>query len=292
MAEQGWHILGAGALGTLMALRLQQAHIPATLLHHRDDLSERRIGLAGDQYRVAVQCVTALAAASVDRLLICTKAGQVAAALARATPKLSDDAVVIAMANGMGFERSEAALTLPGGLRRAVTTAGAYRDEQGLVHAIDLGHTVVGDPRSAATIPDWFQENLARLRDWSWDSQIELAVGRKFSINCVINALTASRRCLNGELLTDPQGAELLQSLCSESEPVLRQLGLWTGESLLDTARGVCQTTAENRSSMLQDVLAGRPTEIEFLNGELLRLAPDAELPLNRSLVETLSAAP
>ena len=57
---------------------------------------------------------------------------------------------------------------------------------------------------------------------------------------------------------------------------------------------GVCRSPAGNRSSQLQDLLAGRPTEIAFLNAELLRRARPLGLRLerNRALLAALDAAP
>ena len=52
------------------------------------------------------------------------------------------------------------------------------------------------------------------------------------------------------------------------------------------------ENTAQNRSSMLQDVLAGRKTEIEFINGHMLRTARrlDVDAPLNQELLQEVIA--
>ena len=96
---------------------------------------------------------------------------------------------------------------------------------------------------------------------------------RKFAINCVINPLTAVLKCRNGELVSNEAYASKLQALCDECQPALESLGFWPEcESLFEAASTVCVSTAGNQSSMLQDVMAGRETEMRYLGGELLTL--------------------
>ncbi|MEL7046959.1 MAG: ketopantoate reductase C-terminal domain-containing protein, partial [Pseudomonadota bacterium] len=66
-------------------------------------------------------------------------------------------------------------------------------------------------------------------------------------------------------------------------------LGLWREATPLQRyVREVCRATTVNRSSMLQDVLAGRPTEIEYLSGELLRRRARLNSPPAAALSEAL----
>ena len=171
-----------------------------------------------------------------------------------------------------------------------MTTAAAYRDDRGRVVCAAIGDTLTGQTRNGATPARWFTDSLARLADWSWDEAIETRVARKFAVNCVINPLSAVHRLRNGELLARDTVYRDLVELCDETEPVLRRLGLWSDAgSLLEAAKAVCAQTAQNRSSMLQDVLAGRETEIEFLTGELLRRAGVESLPLNNRLYAVIA---
>jgi 2-dehydropantoate 2-reductase len=154
------------------------------------------------------------------------------------------------------------------------------------------GATRIGISGSARPDP-WFEDTLARLPAWQWDPDIDVAVAHKFAINCVINPLTAMKRCRNGELLQDGKAGAALAALCEEAEPALRALGLWHGDTNLKSAAvNVCRQTAGNRSSMLQDVLAGRETELAYLTGELLRRAAKAglALPENERLQAALSS--
>ena len=282
-----WYVLGAGAMGTLIRWHLAEAQLPATLLHHRAGEQRRSLTAQGQQHPIAVRALEHCAPQSIARLIITTKAGQVAAALDQATPYLRPDAVVLTTANGLGFEREIEAFPTP--LLRAVTTAAAYRNDEHRVTLISSGRTRVGNPDASGAAPDWFTSSLAQLPGWEWSGTIMEDAGHKFALNCAINALTAVQRCRNGELLEQDRAGSALAALCAECEPVLRELGLWGDAPLLDRAVEVCRSTAANRSSMLQDVLAGRDTEIKYLNGELVRRAAPAPLPLNQALVHTLA---
>ena len=115
-------------------------------------------------------------------------------------------------------------------------------------------------------------------------------------MNVVINPLAAIFRVPNGAVLELPQ-RPLFDALLAEAWPVLRAEGLALDE---DAARerviAVARATGANRASMLQDVLAGRRTEIEAITGSLLAMAgrQGVELPTHRAvsaLVGVIEAA-
>jgi 2-dehydropantoate 2-reductase len=292
-----WHILGAGALGGLFAGTMQSAGLTATLLTHRDQPQTLRVtllpgnGSASEAVLDVPVCpLPAMPKASVDHLLMTTKAFAVGPALREVLPWLTRDARVVCCANGIGFEAEAQALLGARPLLRAVTTEAALRSGPKQVTHSGHGETLVGDGRSPQA-PAWFQTSLGQLPGWRWVADTESAVRRKFAVNCAINALTTVHRCRNGELLQRPELTRVFEALCVETEEALRRLRLWSGdETLLEVARGVCMRTAENRSSMLQDRLAGRRCEIDYLNGHLLALAAEAglELPVNEQLVREL----
>lgn len=283
-----WFILGAGCLGTVLAFRLSRAGIPCTLLGHRG-ADERRVLLDGDLHRVHVEALDAQAPQSIGRLLLTTKAGQIDAALQLAGPKLDTGATLLTPANGLGFAKflETGGVELP--LQRAVSTMAAFRDEAGHIVLAAIGDTRVGVQGVARQPAFWFSDSLSRLPDWQWEPDIAAAIERKFAINCIINPLTAQRRCLNGDLLDQGEGERLLEQLAGEVETNLQALGLWhKATSLYRDVRRVCRATAVNRSSMLQDVLAGRPTEIDYLTGELLRRRACLDSPPPAPLSEAL----
>lgn len=278
-------------MGCLIAHRMQQCELPSTLLHHHKEPVEKIIIDGHVETHLEALPLQTLAHGSIERLLLTTKAGQVQSALALALPYLTKNAIVASTANGMGFEKA-AQNSIPNHtIHRAISTAGAFRVSADRVRVVSNGTTRMGLPGSSLPSPQWFNDSLQHLSAWHWESNIEQAIAVKFSINCIINPLTAELTCRNGELLDRGVAKPELKALCEETQPALIALGLWSEEEdLLATVVSVCQSTAQNNSSMLQDKMAGRLTEVEFLNGELLRRAESLgiDLPLNRALLHSL----
>ena len=98
---------------------------------------------------------------------------------------------------------------------------------------------------------------------------IEAVLWEKLVINAGINPLTALLRVLNGALLQLPEAWEVAVAAAQEVQAVARATGLSLSGDPASRLRQVCTDTAANRSSMLQDILAGRPTEIEALNAQV-----------------------
>lgn len=286
-----WHILGAGAIGTLFAHRLANAGCRVTLLSRGDPEAQRTLTL--DSGGVTRQHTFPLSPPGdptpIPRLLVSTKAAAVDPAIHGIRHRLQAHSTVLVLANGMGF-----AGDLPHGLTafRGTTTDGAWRHPAGHTVQAGSGTTRIGLPGVAMAPPDWFRNSWGRLRDCQWDNAIETTLWRKLAINCVINPLTAAYRCRNGELASATY-RPLLAALCSEVSAACRATGRDSVASLLlEDVLAVIHGTAQNRSSMLQDVLGGRPTEIDFINGYLLGHPAVAglELPLNRRLIRAIAA--
>ncbi|MEM1404448.1 MAG: 2-dehydropantoate 2-reductase [Pseudomonadota bacterium] len=272
MTAPTWHILGAGAMGTLFHHLCLTSEISSVLLNHRVLRESRSICLGESRWSYAVSPLAELPNESIDRLILATKAPQVGPATHMILPLLAPNATIVCLANGLGWERELPNNSPP--IARALTTAGAYRDEHGTVHVVSTGETKVGVMNKTRTAPVWFSDSLHALPDWNWATEIASAVHRKFAINCVINPLTAALECRNGELISNAAYAEKLRALCDECQPALEALEFWKeDESLYEAASAVCEATADNRSSMLQDVLAQRSTEMGYLGGELVSLS-------------------
>jgi 2-dehydropantoate 2-reductase len=110
-------------------------------------------------------------------------------------------------------------------------------------------------------------------------------IWEKVGINAGINPLTAILGVPNGRLLQLPEARQIMRDLVVEAVKVAATEGYRFGYSMVEKAEEVCKQTSENISSMLQDVRAGRPTEIEALSGEILRRAQLANLPTPRTRV-------
>ena len=116
-----------------------------------------------------------------------------------------------------------------------------------------------------------------------------LPVWEKLAVNCAINPLTAVHDCRNGELLSRPELAREVDALCNEIARVSEAAEFAPiAAGLRARVEEVIRNTASNHSSMLQDCRAGRTTEINYITGQLLRVADlhGIAAPRNRSLLE------
>lgn len=286
-------IVGAGAIGQLYGYHLHQ-HAQVSLF--------ARAGRAIDHtlhfYPYQQQPITWHSQPPVDALtgddllLLCCKSYQTDEAIAPFTQKLADNTPILLLQNGMGSEES---LThLPNPILKASVTHGALQTPQGGVKHTGMGATHIG--LVAGELPATRQTQLTQLLNQAlppvtWDKAITTSLWRKLIINAAINPLTALNGVSNGAL-QHPRYQETIQQIIQEAISIAQAEGiLLAEEALLTTVNEVVNATASNRSSMLQDVLAGRPTENEYITGYLLRKAAQHQLdaPMNAALYQQLA---
>lgn len=221
----------------------------------------------------------------IRHLVVAVKAGDTLAAIQPLLPRLHPQADILRLQNGMGTLDS---LALPAAVRclHLVSTDGAWRAGE-RIQVVAENRTLIGD---GGQPPVWLK---ALQRHWPgliWSADIERAQWQKLAVNAVINPLTALYRCRNGELLDAGEREQRMRVLAEEADQLLCRLYPdWPADTLA-RSREVAQQTAANTSSMLADVLAGRTTEIAFINGYLLRRAGQfgLTLPAHQALLTAL----
>ena len=223
----------------------------------------------------------------ISHLLVTTKAYDVRSALAQVAHRLDPDSHILLLINGLGFLEELQADHPSLQFVCAITTEGAYRiDRRHIFHA-GRGLTRLGQPGLQQS-PPWFEEWSHIALASTWESDIETALWQKLAINCAINPLTALHRCPNGDLINQPGLAEELSQLVTEISRISVANGFSDiAATLAEKVRDVISGTSSNQSSMLQDILAGRRTEIDYLSGHLLARAKllNIEAPLTTNLV-------
>ena len=295
MSQPHWHVLGVGAIGTLFVTALAEAGLDSELISRQVGERQRELQLVSDQGTRARQftCSPASGTAPIERLLVTTKAYALKPALHSVAHRLTRDCEVVLLINGMGLAEIARQICPDAGIYCGTTTEGAYVMEKNKVRHSGRGVTLLGSLEGAAR-PAWFSRWQAIELESHWADDIESALWHKLAINCAINPLTALHRCNNGHLLQDRQLAAEFDSLCDEIALISESLGFaHTASKIHTAARTVASATADNRSSMLQDVSMGRKTEIDFITGYLVRCAQEqgVDVPRNRALLEALDHA-
>jgi len=256
-------VIGPGALGLLYASRLAGVSPTAVIARSGARAARLRAGVTVQGRRYTPDAFGPESLPRADWVIVLVKAQDTAQA-ARVARRMSPRGV-LSLQNGL--VEPVLRTVLRGVAAQGVTTEGAWRDGRRVVHA-GTGETLV---------PPQFGVLARSLRAAGFRVRIERDLGaarlRKFLVNVCTNPLTAVFRVRNGRIREQPY-ARYAEALAREAAPVLAAEGLdITPERAFRRVLEVASATARNRSSMLQDVLAGRRTEIEPLTGVLLRLA-------------------
>lgn len=245
---------------------------------------------AGARSELDVDAITPQSAAHISHLLVTTKAYDVRAAVASVAHLLHENCVVLLLVNGMGLAEQLVGQLPQLKVYCGTSTEGAYTvSTRHIVHA-GRGETRIGR-QGQREPPQWFGDWSRALTPCKWDADIETALWAKLAVNCVINPLTAVHGCRNGELAQRPELAVQVAALCDEVAAISRAAGFGSvAASLQAGVAKVISGTANNRSSMLQDVMSARQTEIDYITGYLLQVAGrlGIDAPLNLALLERI----
>jgi 2-dehydropantoate 2-reductase len=294
MTDAHWHVLGAGAIGCLFAQALHRGGSSVTLVMRGGTTTPRYLPVIveqGDQRREdQLPVITAGDHALISHLLVTTKAYDVHTAVADIAHMLGNNCVVLLLVNGLGLAEQLAAEWPQLDIYCGTTTEGAYTlGAQHIRHA-GRGQTRIGK-EGLLTAPPWFRQWTSAIDTCVWDAHIASALWSKLAVNCIINPLTAVHGCRNGELGQRRELAAQVSLLCDEVASISHAAGFGDiAQQLPSIVAAVIAGTADNRSSMLQDVECGRRTEIDYINGYLLQVADRLGIaaPRNRALLEEI----
>lgn len=295
MSNAHWHILGAGAMGCLMAARLHAAGCKVTVLL-RQAQANQSVQLAleegGARREITLPGSDAKDTGEISHLLVTTKAYDVEQAVRSIVHRLDGQSQVLLLVNGLGYAQPLLQDFPWLQLFYGTTTQGAYRTAPYQVCHAGSGQTRIGRPGHPAA-PAWMSQWQQALPDCRWEADITRALWLKLAINCAINPLTALHNCRNGALASREDLAREVAGLCAEIAELTKAQGyMELAADLHQKVQAVIKGTAENHSSMLQDVRGGRRTEIDYITGHLLRIAAQCgvDMPRNQALLEEVHA--
>lgn len=266
-----WHVLGAGSLGTLWAVRLARAGLPVRLIlrdQARLNAYQQAGGLTlieqGQSSLHAIDAETLDANTPIQRLLLTCKAYDAAAVISALKPRLASNAELVLLQNGLGSQAQIAEQVAPLRCIFASSTEGAFRQGDFSVVFASAGYTWLGDPRQPAA-PEWLEQLSQSEIPVQWSTEILSRLWRKLAINCAINPLTVLHNCRNGELLNYPTE---VSHLCAELVELLQACDQTSAAiDLHAEVLRIISATAANYSSMQQDVSRQQRTEIGYLLG-------------------------
>ncbi len=290
-------IVGPGAMGCLHGALLAEAGLQVSLLYHDPERASRlsRSGVTltfpdGTLRQVSVPCTAQPAEmAPADLVLMFTKTYHTESAIRFAAPIVGKKTSVLTLQNGLGNYEILQQHVPPRQVLAGSTASGATLLGLGQVRVAGIGEAVLGSPagdkKRAEQAAALFRQADVPVRV---TTDVDGTLWRKAIINSALNPLGALTLRRNGELVEHASLRKLLGRVAQESHRAALAVGM--GLANMDPVAAVeevCRKTAANHCSMLQDVLAGRQTEIRQINGEIVRRAREKRVktPLNQALV-------
>ncbi|MGQ9718983.1 MAG: ketopantoate reductase family protein [Nitrososphaerales archaeon] len=289
-------IVGAGAIGGLFGGLLAENNEDVILVDNHEERADRvnhdglKIKSVGGDRIIKVRATNdPYEVGSVDLVIMAVKSYDTKQAVKEILPMLSHDTSILTIQNGLGnveaisevagFEHVVGGLTM-----QASTLIGL-----GEVFHAGKGATIIGELDSRMSL------RLKRIDNMLNRSDIEARISNniigamwdKVIVNVGINALTALTRMKNGGLLQSAEVKEVMKRAVMEAVDVSKAAKIRIGsENPLKMTIDVASSTAMNRSSMLQDVDRGKRTEIDSLNGAIVKLGKEygIETPINETL--------
>ena len=300
-------ILGAGAMGSLFGGLLAEAGASVTLLDihqpHLDAIRQHGLRLdtrsPGMPVRTRILPLAACrpddAYAVPELLLICTKTHQIPAALASVRHLPGPDTWVLTLQSGLGNVEALSAFVPRERILVGVTTLTARLAGPGHVASCGAGeirmgfaarrvcpdhpgHRPFNQGCRLCQVVDLF--HFAGLRAVA-DPNIQAAVWERAACNAACDGLCAVTRCTAGQLDAIPAGPALALAIVAEVIAVARASGIAADlERTQDQVLRGLHSLAAHRPPMLQDVLAGRRTEIDSIHGAIVRAARERAIPV------------
>jgi 2-dehydropantoate 2-reductase len=285
-------VLGAGAIGSLYGAKLAAANdvILIGRPDHAAAINSRGLRMEGlESAVVRIPAAAALSQINANALiLLTTKVTGTAAVLEPIAPLVRDDTTILCLQNGLGSEEIvRTVLRGRGVVLRGITQFGAIFETPGAIKYMAAGYTVIERHPRSDPIADALTTAGLHCRI---SPNILAEVWHKTVFNCVVNPITAILGCEVGGI-AEPGLDRLKQLVIDECVAVAVAQGITFD---VDLMREINETFApsHNIASMQQDLVRGRPTEIDYMNGAVATLGAEhgVPCPVNRALTAIIKA--
>ncbi|RPG72059.1 MAG: ketopantoate reductase family protein [Euryarchaeota archaeon TMED99] len=303
-------VLGAGSLGSLYAALLSRVDGVELLIHgqgpHGAHMTAHGLQLEGEETHFVSNSEVFFSLeevglpepsfGTIDFALLTGKAGQTSSLAQLAHRLLNENGMALCLSNGLGHAEQCIEILGPQRVFAATSTHGAWRPSAGVVNWAGKGQTVLGSlpggPGETEAKPLLDALSSAGLEP-VWSSDGFATIWKKVLLNIAINPLAALAGVENGALL-EPDLFSSAFSTMLEGAAVARteRVNLPDDAELELLLRQVLTATASNICSMLQDIRAGRSTEIAVLNQAITARGERAGIatPLNQMLTSMIKA--
>jgi 2-dehydropantoate 2-reductase len=294
-------IIGAGAMGSLLGGLLTRTGGNVWLVGNRKDQTDmiNSDGLSLEE-KGKLQIIPMKATSDVtsvgkaDLVIFLVKTYDMEKAVSDVLVLEKEETIFLTLQNGLGNEETICEKIDRKKVLLGVTGHGATQLGPSHIRHAGWGKTIIGELDHQIT------DRAIRIAQMFCDAGIETEVSsniydqvwEKLLANVGINALTALTGFKNGQLLDYLETTRLMEKLVSEAAEVARRKGVHIEGNPIEKVRKVVEVTRENRSSMGQDFDHKRKTEIDTINGAVVREAEKLgiSVPFNQSVTDLVKA--
>lgn len=283
-------VLGAGAMGSLLGARIASTGADVTLftIDSRHIRAIRQDGLSIEEMdgTVSRHTLPGIDTAEAipyrpDLALVTVKSYATQFAVESVMPHCGPSTIFLTLQNGTGNWQRIAQIAGREAVLAGTTAQGATLVAPGRVRHGGNGATFIGEPEGSPTdrvvaLVERFQQ--AGLHTEASDS-MEWLIWQKLMVNVGINAITALTGIRNGRIAELEAARELSRATVREAVEVARAAGFPMEAGIEEKVLSIARATARNRSSMGQDVDARKRTEIDAINGAIVRLGRELHVP-------------
>lgn len=293
-------IIGPGALGTLLATNLARTKNEVRLLDNNagraKKLTQDNIkleGLSGD-YKTRINIITdPKEIRGQEAIFICVKSYDTEGVLKSLKDLLEENIYVISLQDGLGNLQLISEYVDSDKIITGITSQSATLIGDGHVKHTGKGATVIG--QDSGKILGGIREISSVLNKANFPTKISKDINSviwsKLIMDVGINALGAITKLKNGILVKNEYTREIMRRAVSEAVKVAKRKRVkLMYDDPIQKVEAVCRAAANNLSTMLQDVLDHRQTEIDFINGAIVRQAKSLNIktPTNEMLTEII----
>ena len=278
-------VLGAGGIGSLVGGFLSKDNDVVLIGRekHVNEINKNGLTISGAiNENFKVKAATKIDSIDEnDLIILSTKATNNEKPLNEIKNLIKKNNVILCLQNGIGNEEQIRKI-VDCKVVRAITTAGTVFLDPGKIECSNLGDIFVEESNDSKKIVDLMNKSGLKAQV---SLDIKDRIWKKLIANCVMNPLTAIFRIKNGELAKCP---DLIKSIVHELILVANKEGLnYSEKEVFENIMNIIKESKLNKSSMLQDIIKGRKTEIDFLNGAVVELGKKYNIncPVNKSLI-------
>ncbi|MEW9670953.1 ketopantoate reductase family protein [Ammoniphilus sp. 3BR4] len=291
-------IVGAGAMGSRFGAMFYQSGHEVVLIdkwkEHIEQIHSRGLEVISEQGSTFLPINASLRASDVgeaDLVLIFTKATQTEGAVRDSLPLIGEQTLIMTLQNGLGNVEVITEFIRKDQVIAGTTNFAAELMGPGVIQALGSGETHI------MNVSGEVSEKLIHISEAMNKAGMNVTISpdvfkiiwTKVAFNSVMNPVTAITRLKVADLGAYEQREPFMRKVLQEIVQVASAEGISLDlEEILGTIRGVLdpKQSGEHLSSMLQDILTKRPTEVEHMNGAIVRLGERAGIPVphNESL--------